>query len=50
MSDWPGTYVLGIGAHVAEGLLALDRLEDQAVRSGFKHRATARPCSSSGLS
>jgi LuxR family maltose regulon positive regulatory protein len=36
-SDWPGTYVLGIGAHVAEGLLALDRLEDQAVRSELEY-------------
>jgi hypothetical protein len=36
-SDWPGTYVLGIGAHVAEGLLALDRLDDQAVRSELEY-------------
>jgi LuxR family maltose regulon positive regulatory protein len=36
-SDWPGTYVLGVGAHVAEGLLALDRLGDQAVRSELEY-------------
>ena len=31
-SHWPGNYLLGIGAHVAAGLLALDRLDDDAVR------------------
>ena len=31
--DWPGDYVIGIGAHVAAGFLALDRLDDVGVRS-----------------
>jgi LuxR family maltose regulon positive regulatory protein len=34
---WPGDYVVGIGAHVAAGLLALDRLDDAAVRSEIEH-------------
>ena len=29
---WPGSYITSIGAHVAAGLLALDRLDDEAVR------------------
>jgi LuxR family maltose regulon positive regulatory protein len=32
-SHWPGSYLVGIGAHVAAGLLALDRLDDDAVRT-----------------
>ena len=30
---WPGDYILSIGAHVASGLLALDRLDGDGVRS-----------------
>jgi LuxR family maltose regulon positive regulatory protein len=36
-SHWPGNYAVGIGAHVAAGLLALDRLDYVAVRSELDH-------------
>ena len=36
-SDWPGTYVLGVGAHLAEGLLALDALDNDAVCSALEY-------------
>jgi LuxR family maltose regulon positive regulatory protein len=36
-SDWPGTYVCGIGAHVAAGLLALDRLDEETARSEVEY-------------
>ena len=36
-ADWPGHYVIGIGGHVAAGLLALDRLDYVAVSSELAH-------------
>jgi LuxR family maltose regulon positive regulatory protein len=36
-SDWPGTYACGIGAHVAAGLLALDRLDEDTARSEVEY-------------
>ena len=30
---WPGSYVIGIGGHLAAGFLALDRLDDDGVRA-----------------
>jgi LuxR family maltose regulon positive regulatory protein len=36
-SDWPGNYLIGLGAHIAAGLLALDRLEDDGVHAELQH-------------
>jgi LuxR family maltose regulon positive regulatory protein len=36
-AQWPGDYVVGIGAHIAAGLMALDRLDDVTVRSELEH-------------
>ena len=37
IAHWPGNYAVGIGAHVAAGLLALDRLDLVAVRCELDH-------------
>jgi LuxR family maltose regulon positive regulatory protein len=37
--DWPGDNLISIGAHVAAGLLALDRLDIAQVRSELDHLA-----------
>ena len=32
-SRWPGNYLVGLGGHLAAGFVALDRLDDSAVRA-----------------
>jgi LuxR family transcriptional regulator, maltose regulon positive regulatory protein len=37
IDDWPEARLIGIGGHVAAGLMALDRLDDTEVRSALEH-------------
>ena len=41
--EWPGKYVIGIGARVAEGLLALDRLDEAGTRSQLEYLGNGLP-------
>lgn len=43
ISDWPGSYLVGIGAHVAAGLLALARLDDDGVRLELEYLGNGSP-------